>query len=95
METLENFRINFLLYLPVCVPAYLIGSLTFDYFIVNQPDKLPGFMQKGNVSYQQIEAKNGNIVPLVVLRLLTAIASVTGGSLLTAIYKSFLDLQIF
>jgi hypothetical protein len=90
METLENFRINFLLYLPVGVPAYLIGSLTFDYFLINQPDKLPGFMRKGTVVYQQIEAKHGNIIPLLILRLLTAIASVTGASLLLAIYNSFL-----
>jgi hypothetical protein len=95
METLENFRINFLLYLPVGVPAYLIGSLTFDYFLINHPAKIPGFMQKGNVAYQQIEAKNGNVIPLLVLRLLTAIASVTSASLLLAIYNSFLSFQTF
>lgn len=91
METLESFRINFLLYLPIGVPAYLIGSLTFDYFFIYQPEKIPGFMRKGNVTHQQIEAKNGDIIPLLTLRLLTAIASVTSASLLLAIYKSFLN----
>lgn len=91
METLENFRINFLLYLPVGVPAYLIGSLTFDYFLINQPEKIPSFMRKGAVIHQQIEAKNGDVRPLITLRLLTAIASVTSASLFLAIYKSFLS----
>lgn len=89
METLENFRINFLLYLPVGVPAYLIGSLTFDYFFICQPEKIPEFMKKGNVTHQQNEAKNGDLMPLITLRLLTSIASVTSTSLLLAIYKSF------
>ena len=95
METLENFRINFLLYLPVGVPAYLIGSLTFDYFLINQPDKLPDFMRKGTVLHQKKKKKNGNIIPLLILRLLTATASVTGASLLLAIYNSCLGFQTF
>jgi hypothetical protein len=82
---------TFLFYLPLCVPAYLAGTLTFDYFWVYQPDKLPDFMKKGKIVYQQVEARNGNIIPLLILRILEAIASVTGASLMSAIYKGFLD----
>ena len=95
METLENFRIIFLLYLPISVPAYLIGSLTFDYFLINRPEKIPNFMRTGVVTQQQIEAKSGNIIPLLRLRVLTAVASLTSASLLLAIYQSFLSLQAF
>jgi hypothetical protein len=95
VEILENFRNAFLFYLPLCFPAYLLGSLTFDYFWIYQPDKLPDFMKKGKIIYQQVEARNGNILPLLILRILEAIASVTGGSIMLAIQKGFVDFQTF
>ena len=95
MEVLENFRNTFLFYLPICVPAHLLGSLTFDYFWIYHPDKLPDFMRKGKIVYQQVETRNGNIVPLLILRILEAIASVTSTSLMLVIQKGFSDFQIF
>jgi hypothetical protein len=95
VEILENFRNTFLFYLPLGVPAYLVGSLTVDYFLLYHPDKLPDFMRKGTIISQQVEAQNGNIAPLLLLRTLAAIASVTGASLMSAISKGFSDFQSF
>lgn len=95
METLENFRIDFLFYLPVCLPAYLIGSLTYDYFFIYQPEKIPVFMRDCNITREQVQAKNGDIIPLLRVRVLTAIAQLTGGVLLSAICDSFSSFQGF
>ena len=89
METLENFRVDFLFYLPVCLPAYIIGSLTYDYFFIYHPEKIPVFMRDCTVTREQVQAKNGDIIPLLRVRVLTAIAQLTGGVLLSAICKSF------
>jgi hypothetical protein len=91
MDILENFRDIFLLFLPLVVPIYLVTTLTCDYLQIYKPERLPGFMRSSDMTRQQIEARDGNIIPLIKIRLLNAIFIVVAASLVRSVDLGFLE----